>query len=150
MKNSTPIFSIETLPNRDTPPGIPRLSLPQVMPAQVIAKRQHSYEANTLLQQTVLPTTPFPQIPITEPAPTSALATQTKPDASSVSLWSGPQVPFPIARFDFSRSLRSGVTYIPRSMTRHEEPNIIDALIACATLIVIGLLLLTILYYFSL
>ena len=95
--------------------------------------------------------TPFPQTPMTPPL-TEPLFWQSSvlPTEQEVSLLSGPQVPFPTPRLDFSRSLRSGVTYIPRTMTRHEEPGIVDALIACATLITIGLLLLMILYYFSL
>lgn len=154
MKNIQPIFSIETLPNGDTDPSIPRLSLPQVTPAQVIARRQHSYGVNTLFHQSALQIPSFPQAPITPPltnyAPPHVFATQKEYNASSVSFGAGPQVSFPVARFDFSRSLRSGVTYIPRSMTRHKEPNMTDALIACTTLIIVSLLLLTILYYFGL
>ena len=154
MKNVQPIFSIETLSNEHTDPGIPRLSLPQVTPAQVIAKRQHSYVVNTLLHQMELQVTPFPQTPLTPPVTEAvasrSFATQKGQAASPVSLWSGPQVQFPVARFDFSRSIRSSVTYIPRSMTRHGEPNMTDALIACTTLIIVSLLLLTVLYYFGL
>ena len=155
MKNLQPTFRIETLSDGDTSPQVSllRLSLPQVTPAQVIATRQHSHAVNTLHPQPVSQITPFPQAPMTpplvEPLTLQSLVLQTKKDASSSSLLSGPQVPFPTPRFDFSRSLRTGVTYIPRSMTRHKEPNIADALIACGTLVLIGLFVLMLLYYFS-
>ena len=155
MTNSQRDFQIETLPAGDTFPSIalPHLSLPQVMPAQVIATRQHSRAIITPLLQPVAQTTPFPQTPITplvaEPLTRQSSVLQTKKAASSVSLLSGPQAPFPTPRFDFSYSLRADVTYIPRTMTRHKEPTIIDALIACSTLVLIGLFILMLLYYFS-
>ncbi len=155
MKNLQPNFRIETLSEEDTSPRVllPYLSLPQVTPAQVIAKRQHSHATIASNLQSVSQTTPFPQTPVTplltEPLSKQAAVLQTKKDASSISLPSVPQVPFPTPRFDFSRSLRSGVTYIPRSMTRQKEPNVVDALIACGTLVLIGLFVLMLLYYFS-
>ncbi len=155
MKNLQPTFRIETLSDGDTSPqvSLPRLSLPQVTPAQVIAKRQHSHAVSTLHLQPVSQRTPFPQAPMTpplvEPLTRQSAVLQTKRDVSSLSLLSGPQVPFPTPRLDFSRSLRGGITYIPRSMTRHKEPNIADALIACGTLVLIGLFILMLLYYFS-
>jgi len=153
MKNSQPDFRIETLPDGDVFPGVPRLSLPQIMPAQVIAKRQHSHAVRAPHLQSVEHTTPFPQTPMTPPVAElltwQSSVLQTKKNASSVSLLSGPQVPFPTPRFDFSHSLRAGVTYIPRSMTRHKEPNVVDALIACGTLVLIGFFILMLLYYFS-
>ena len=153
MKNLQPTFCSETLPNGDTVPSVPRLSLPQIAPTQVIAKRQHFHAFSTPHLQLAAQTTPFPQTPITpplgEPLIQQSLVSQMKKDVSSASLLSGPQVPFPTPRIDFSRSLRSGVTYIPRSMTRHKEPNVIDALIACGTLVLIGLFIFMLLYYFS-
>ena len=153
MENLQPKFRIETQPYGDTFPSVPRLSLPQVTPAQVIAKRQHSHVVSAPPLQPVAQTTPFPQTPVTpplaEPLTWQSSVLQTKKDASSVSLLSGPQVPFPTPRFDFSHSLRAGVTYIPRSMTRHKEPNVVDALIACGTLVLIALFILMLLYYFS-
>ncbi len=155
MKNLQPNFHSETQPNGDTSPKVllPFLSLPQVTPAQVIAKRQHSHVTVASHLQSVSQTTPFPQTPITplltEPLSKQPTTLQTKKDESSLSLLSGPQVPFPTPHVDFSRSLRSGVTYIPRSMTRQKEPNVVDALIACGTLVLIGLFVLMLLYYFS-
>ena len=153
MENSQPKFRIETLPDGDTFPSVPRLSLPQVTPAQVIARRQHSHAVIPQSLQPVAHMTPFPQTPMTpllaEPLTWQSSVLQTKKNAPSVSLLSGPQVPFPTPRFDFSHSLRAGVTYIPRSMTRHKEPNVVDALIACGTLALIGLFILMLLYYFS-
>ena len=155
MENSQPKFRIETLPDGDIFPSVPlpRLSLPQVTPAQVIATRQHSQAGTTPLLQPEGQTTPFPQTPMTpllaEPLTWQSSVLQTKKDASSASLLSGPQVPFPTPRFDFSHSLRAGITYIPRSMTRHKEPNVADALIACGTLLLIGLFIIMLLYYFS-
>lgn len=155
MKNLQPNYRIEALPEGDTSPRVllPYLSLPQVTPAQVIAKRQHSHATIAPHLQLSLQITPFPQTPVTpmlaEPLTRHSAVLQTKNDASSLSLLSGPQVPFPTPRFDFSHSLRSGVTYIPRSMTRQKEPNVVDALIACGTLLLIGLFILMLLYYFS-
>ena len=157
MKNLQPNTNSETLSTEDTSSVIclPRLSLPQVTPAQVIAKRQHSDTSlvPSLYDNYALQTVTFPQTPVTppltEPFGTQASVLQTKKDMSSVSLLSGPQLPFPTPRFDFSHSLRAGVTYIPRSMTRHKEPNMLDALIACGTLVLIGLFILMLLYYFS-
>ncbi len=153
MENLQPDFCIETLPDEDIFPNVPRLSLPQIMPAQVIATRQHSHAGATPPLQAVAQATPFPQTPmtplLTEPLTWQSSVLQTKKNASSVSLLSGPQVPFPTPRFDFSHSLRAGVTYIPRTMTRHKEPNVVDALIACGTLVLIGLFILMLLYYFS-
>ena len=155
MKNSQPNVRIEPLPDGDTFPSVslPRLSLPQVTPAQVIARRQHSHAVTPQSLQPVVQITPFPQTPMTplivEPLTWQSSLLQTKPGTSTVSLLSGPQVPFPTPRFDFSRSLRAGVTYIPRSMTRHKEPNVVDALIACGTLVLIGLFVMMLLYYFS-
>ncbi len=153
MKNLQPNIRIKTLPDEDTFPSVPRLSLPQVTPAQIIAKRQHSHVVSVPLLQPVAQTTPFPQTPITpplaEPLTWQSSVLQTKKNVPSVSLLSGPQVPFPTPRFDFSHSLRAGVTYIPRSMTRHKEPNVVDALIACGTLVLIALFIMMLLYYFS-
>ncbi len=132
-----------------------RLSLPQVPPALVIATRQHSHASITpeVYNQPVCRATPFLQTPVTPPlsGPLSVQASvlQTKKDAPSVPLLSVPQLPFPTPRFDFSHSLRSGVTYIPRSMSRDKGPNVVDALIAGATLVLIGLFLLMLLCYFS-
>lgn len=134
---------------------LPRLSVPQVTPAQVIAKRQHSHASlePSVYDVSASQTTPFPQTPmpppLTEPLGGQASVLQTQEDISSASLLSGPQLPFPTPRIDFSQSLRSGVTYIPRSMTRHKEPNVLDALVACGTLVLIGLFILMLLYYFS-
>lgn len=143
----------ETLPATSTSPRVclPQLSLPQVTPAQVIAKRQHSNAPVTHFQS-VPPQTPFLQTPVTPPIvePTERQAVlMTKKEVSSVSLSTGPQLSFPIPRPDFSHSLRTGVTYIPRSMPRHEEPNLVDALIACATLILLALFIVMLLYFFS-
>ena len=157
MENLQSNVTSETRSTEGVPSVIclPRLSLPQVTPAQVIAKRQHSHAS---LEPSVydLPapqTTPFPQTPmtppLTEPLGGQISVLQAKKDISSVSLLSVPQLPFPTPRIDFSQSLRAGVTYIPRSMTRHKEPNILDALIACGTLLLIGLFILMLLYYFS-
>ena len=155
MKNLQPNFRIEPVPDEDTSSGVllPFLSLPQVTPAQVIAKRQHSHAVSTPQLQPASQIPPFPQAPITpplaEPLTRQSSVLHTKKDASTASLLSGPQVPFPTPRFDFSHSLRAGVTYIPRSMTRHKEPNVVDALVACGTLVLIGLFILMLLYYFS-
>jgi len=157
MKNLQPNASSETHSVEDTSSVIhlPQLSLPQVTPAQVIAKRQHSHASlvPSVYDVSAPRATPFPQTPVTPPltehVSKQASALQTKKDISSVSLLSGPQLPFPTPRFDFSRSLRAGATYIPRSMTRHKEPNVVDALIACGTLVLIGLFILMLLYYFS-
>ena len=153
MENLQPKFRIETLPDGDTFPGVPRLSLPQITPAQVIATRQHSHAVSIPLPQPVPQTTPFPQTPMTpmvaEPLTCQSSVLQTKKDESSVSLLSVPQVPFPTPRIDFSHSLRAGITYIPRSMTRKEEPDVVDALIACGTLVLISLFILMLLYFFS-
>ena len=147
----------ETYSTEETPSVIclPRLSLPQVTPAQVIAKHQHSLASlepldyNIPVQQiTLFPQTPVTP-PLTEPLREHMPVPQKQKRYASASLLSGPQVPFPTPRFDFSQSLRSGVTYIPRSMTRHKEPNIFDALIACGTLVLIALFILMLLYYFS-
>ncbi len=139
MNNIQPVLSPETLSHGETFPTmlVPRLSLPQVASAQEKAVQQHS--SGTLLQQ-VLPqqAVPFLQTPVTPPL-IEPLTLQ-----SPVR-----QVPFSTPRLDLSRSLRSGITYIPASMQRHNEPGIADALVACATLIVIALLLLMLLYYFS-
>ena len=57
-----------------------------------------------------------------------------------------PQLPFPMHHRAIARSLRSGVTYIPPSMKRNREMNMVDAVIACVALLLFMLLLY---YYFS-
>ncbi len=148
-------------PDSETPEEytLPLLRLPQVTPAQVIAKRQH-YEA-LMMQAQILPKTPpFLQTPVTPPHTESlpraesvetqqALPryTQTERSKNTPSMQ---EVMFSTTPLDFSRSLRAGITYIPPTMKRHKEPDMTDALIACGTLLFIGLFLLLLLYYVSL
>jgi hypothetical protein len=155
MENVQPKNHVESSQMSDTFPSeaLPRLSLPQVVPAQVSAKLHHTHGVTTQSFQSEAQITPFPQTPmtplLTEHLTVQSSVLQTKKNVSSLSLLSGPQVPFPTPRLDFSRSLRSGITYIPRSMTRHKEPTMADALIACGTLVLMSLFILMLLYYFS-
>ena len=129
--------------------ALPLLRLPQVTPAQVIAKRQR-YEA---LTTQVLPNTPsFSPTPLTPPyaepsqSPRTFPAFSEKQDEQKHAVCAEAALPFSTASVDFSQSLRARVTYIPPSMTRHKEPTMADALLACGTLLFICLFLLLLLY----
>ncbi len=157
MKNSQPDPVIETFVEEFTPSmlHLPRLSLPQVTPAQLMARRQR-YSVQMVDIPFTPQTTPFPQTP----TPTPSLYTESlsahipfpTPQTNiiaSASVSTASHQPSPTPRLDFSQSLRAGVTVVPRSMIRHSEPTVVDALIACGTLLLLGLFIVLLLYYFS-
>jgi hypothetical protein len=153
MKNSQPNPVIETFTEELTPLilHLPLLSLPQVTPAQLMARRQR-YDVQMM---DIPQTTPFPQTPMPSPALyTESLSVQVpfptpQTDIASAAVPLVPLQPSPTPQLEFSQSLRAGVTVIPRSMIRHDEPTVVDALIACGTLLLLGLFVLLLLYYFS-
>ena len=58
-----------------------------------------------------------------------------------------PVTPRPNDAYYRSISKVTGMTYIPKSMTRHKQPTLVDALIACATLLLLCLCFLLLLSY---
>ncbi len=135
----------------------PMLRVPQTPPEKVIATRRRSIAPVVRLQQlpqgTPLPqapVTPMPVIQLSEQSPQTPFPPLDMMPTLVTPLASGQRISFPIPRPKFSITLRlPGITYIPRMMTRRNVPSVIDALFACGTLLLIGLCVLMLLYYFS-
>ena len=141
MKNEQPDFTPETSSERFVPPmlHLPQLLLLPETPIRTQATRQFQ----RITKNTPLVSHPR-VLPHTEPLK-NAISIPTTEDHSLPK----PQLPFPIHHRAIASSLRAGVTYIPASMQRRSEPNMIDALIACATLLLLVICVMLLFYYFS-
>ena len=142
--------AVELLAKQETI-ALPALRLPQIAPFHVIATRQRSL-------------TPVPHVSSQTAMPTRSLKTKLLQQGQSTSMESRdemkvgsilprphgigntPVTPVPDNAYYHRLNKLQGITYIPRSMTR-QEPTVVDALIACATLIWICVCVMLFLYY---
>ncbi len=140
MKYEQPDFTRESPSERFMPPmlRLPQLSSLPITPLPGEETRQFQQTPRRVQSQFI--TAP----PHTEPLRGSSLILNT--EESETALLPTPQVPFPMHHRAIARSLRSGVTYIPPSLKRNREMNMVDAVIACVALLLFILLLY---YYFS-
>lgn len=146
MSYEQPDFITETPSESFMPPmlRLPQISLGTPMPMVVTPQFRRVADTAHMPSQAQFPVSP----PHTEPLSDSFSMPQAEDNERA--LLPRPQVPFPMQHRAITRSLRSGVTYIPPSMKRHAEPNMIDALTACVILLLLVLCVALLLYYFSL
>lgn len=144
---------VELLAEQDTV-ALPVLRLPQVAPSQVIATRQRSLTPVPNVQSRVVmhPRSPM----VKRQRPVQPASTKSLHEAPSVQLTprpygidNTPVTPLPDNPLYQKVSKLHGITYIPRSMTR-QEPTVVDALIACGTLILMCVCVILFLYYIGL
>lgn len=153
---------VEALTKHDTV-AQPALSLPQVAPERVIALRQRSLVPATSLHPLDMTTRPHSYIVKQnvvrhEQLPASPaiewreakVVTQTPQPIQVSHSHSTRNTPTSAAASQCNGSKLTGITYIPRSMTRHAQPTVVDALIACGTLVLLCVCVMLFLYYMSL
>jgi len=147
--------AVEILAAQDTI-ALPVLRLPQIVPAEVIAMRQRSMTPMPYLQsKETMHSHPDKMKHKLIHAVPGVVRNEIKgvPQAiqtpRSFNAFNTPVTPFPDATYRNASKI-PGITYIPRSMTRHTEPTVVDALIACGTLILLCLCVLLFLYYVGL
>ena len=135
MKYEQPDFTRESPSERFVPPmlHLPQLSSLPATPLPTEETRQFQQTPRRVQSQFI--TTP----PHTEPLRGSSSIPNTEENGTA--LLPRPQVPFPMHHRAIARSLRSGLTYIPPSMKRNKEMNMVDAVIACVALLLFMLLL---------
>ena len=127
-------------------------AIPETMPE---IKDTHSTMQALEEQETIaLPTLRLPQVlPSKVPRSPVLPAPQTLPPDTLSQLYhmpNAPVTPRPNEFYDSRRGMLTGVTYIPRSMDRHAQPTLVDALIACGTLVLLFFCLLLFLYFVGL
>ena len=146
---------VEMLVAQDTL-ALPALNLPQVAPSQVIAMRQRSLTPTPLpyvpTRATISPRLPMVQQqksvqPVSGSNPYSTNVAPLTPRPQTIGM--APITPMPDNASYRRVSKLNGITYIPRSMKR-QEPTVVDALVACGTLILICLCVMLFLYYIGL
>ena len=144
---------VELIAEQDTL-ALPSLRLPQVAPSHVIAMRQRSLTPAPNVQSRVVMHVRSPRVK--RQRPVQPASTKSLHEAPSVQLTprpygigNTPVTPIPDNPLYQKVSKLHGITYIPRSMTR-QEPTVVDALIACGTLILICVCVVLFLYYIGL
>ena len=142
--------AVELLAKQDTV-ALPALRLPQVAPSHVIATRQRSRTlVSRMYSQTGMPTRALKtKLPRQRQSTSMDNMYETKVRPLSPlpqGIGNIPVTPVPDNTYYQRLGKLHGITYIPRSMTR-QEPTIIDALIACGTLILICVCVMLFLYY---
>ncbi len=140
MTYEKPDFTSESPSERFIPPRIRLPQLSSLPETPLPAEGTRQFQAMPKRVQSQFIGVP----PSTEPLRGSFSISNT--EEKKMALLPRPQLPFPIHHRAIARSLRSGVTYIPPSMKRTREMNMVDAVIACVVLLLFMLLLY---YYFA-
>jgi hypothetical protein len=126
-------FSLPEIPTTQDVPPLPALRLPQVNPSHVVATRQRSHPSLIPVSSSQVATDPIPSVRQEDEQQKLSFVTSSSNEA-----------------YYRNVSKYTGITYIPKSMTRHKQPTIADALIACATLLLLCLCFLLLLTYLGL